>query len=91
MPADFSRALYAELFDSDDPDDLEQATREWACATAIERSFAQVHLLWLIHERLAELGDGVTDLTALLTHLNTPPDGPEILDAITVDAEVQDA
>ena len=86
--SDFARALYADLFDSDDPDDLEQATREWSRTTSFERSFAQVQLLWLIHERLAELGTEVSNLSALLAHLNTPTAEPDVIDVEVVDAEV---
>lgn len=92
---DFARALYAELFDAEDSDDMENATREWSHASTTERSFAQVHLLWLIHERLSELGDRVASLADVVELLNRPPapetfDEPDIIDAEEVEVEVLD-
>lgn len=79
--SDFARALYAEIFDTDDLDD---ATRDWFETPAAERSFVQVHLLWLIHEQLASLNGEVTRLADLLTHLNKPPD-PEVIDVVEIE------
>ena len=88
---DFVRAFYADLFDTEDPKDLDHATEEWSQATSAERSFAQVHLLWLIHEQLANLGPELANLGELLAHLNRPPEPlqPELIEV--VDAEVIDA
>ena len=88
--SDFARALYADLFDGDDPDDLEHATREWSRTTSFERSFTQVHLLWMIHERLAELGTEVSSLAELLAHLDRQPEPPDVIDVEPV-PEVHDA
>ena len=76
--SDFARALYADIFDADDLDD---ATRDWFETPAAERSFVQVHLLWLIHEQLASLNGEMTRLADLLAHLNKPA-VPETVDVI---------
>ncbi len=78
--SDFARALYAEIFDTDD---LDEATRDWFETPAAERSFVQVHLLWLIHEQLASLEGKATRLADLLAHLNRPD--REVVDVIEID------
>ena len=79
--SDFARALYAEIFDTDD---LDEATRDWFEAPAAERSFVQVHLLWLIHEQLTSLSGEGTRLADLLARLNKRPD-PEVIDVVEID------
>ena len=86
--SDFTRALYAELFDADDSEELDHAMGEWTLASHAERSFAQVQLLWLIHGQLAELTAETTSLSEVLRRLQTP--APDIIDVGTIDAEVVD-
>lgn len=89
--SDFARALYADLFDTEDPEDLDNAMREWSLATPSERSFAQVHLLWLIHGQLSELTAETTTLSEVLRVLNTRPNGAgEVIDVEPIDPEVID-
>jgi hypothetical protein len=83
--SDFTRALYAELFDADDPEDLDQAMQEWALASAAERSFAQVQLLWLIHGQLAELTAETTTLSEVLRLLHAKEPDPEVVEAEVVE------
>jgi hypothetical protein len=87
--SDFARALYADLLDTEDAEDLDNAMREWSLATPTERSFAQVQLLWLIHGQLSELTAETTTLSEVLRLLNTPTE-PEVLEVDTIDAEVID-
>jgi hypothetical protein len=86
--SDFTRALYAELFDANDSEELDHAMHDWSLASHAERSFAQVQLLWLIHGQLAELTAETTTLSEVLRRLQSPPD--DILEVETIDAEVVD-
>lgn len=83
--SDFARALYAEIFDNDD---LDEATRDWFDTAPAERSFVQVHLLWLIHEQLASLQGEATRLSDLISHLDQPTFAtPEVIDVELVEPD----
>ena len=88
--SDFARAIYADLFDADDAEDLDQAMQEWTLASNAERSFAQVQLLWLIHGQLAEHTAETTTLSEVLRLLHAQAPDVEPLDAEVVEAEVVD-